>query len=169
MGFDQGRSTRDSFRVFFTASWNSDSFLALGMKSLRSIPGRLVVAFKRNRSEILLFCAVVFAYLYFFPYFSQLNSPAENSRIYMVKAIVDHGTFAVDPVLREGNPYVVDLARYEGKLYSAKAPGTSFLGVPFYFVARQFGDLSMLATTYLLRLFVSILPSLIFLAFFYRA
>ncbi len=121
-----------------------------------------------RRDDVLLYLGVVVLYLYFFPYFEGLNSPADNSRLYMVKAIVDHGTFAVDEVLGGLYQPIADFSQHDGKLYSCRAPGTSFLGVPFYFVLSQLGPLSKLEEMYFLRLFVGTLPSLVFLFYVFR-
>ncbi len=115
-----------------------------------------------------IFAAICFCYLYCFPYFEQLNSPAENARLYAVKAMVEHHSFAVDRVLNATYPRVVDLSARDGHYYSCKAPGTSLLGVPVLFIAGAGGQLSKAAEVWLLRTFVSIIPSLLFLYFFGR-
>jgi hypothetical protein len=124
-------------------------------------------AAESKKSKWILLLAVSFCYLYFFPYFAKLNSPAENSRLYMVKAIAEHGTFAINDVFGGEYGYVVDLAKRGDKFYSIKAPGTSFLGVLFFYPASLIFDMSKRTETYLLRLFTSIIPSLIFLFFFF--
>lgn len=85
----------------------------------------------------------------------------------MVKAVVEHKTLTVDPVLRE-RPYNVDLARHEGRLYSIKAPGPSLLAIPFYYVATALTKLTPAQETLLMRLVASTIPALIFLLFFFR-
>ncbi|MBN1605125.1 MAG: hypothetical protein JW940_00755 [Polyangiaceae bacterium] len=120
-----------------------------------------------DRQLLVLFGSVAFLYLYFFPYFDRLNSPAENARIYMVKAIVEHHTFSVDAVIQGLYASNADLSQYDGRLYSCKAPGTSFLGVPVLYAFTRLGSLSKLGETYVLRLFVSTLPSLVFLFVYY--
>jgi len=88
--------------------------------------------------------AVLFAFLllYPFPYQARLNNPNENVRLYMTAALVEHGTYAIDR-MRERWGWVNDAATRDGHVYSVKAPGTSWLGVPgyaFYLgVTRMFG------------------------------
>lgn len=72
-----------------------------------------------------------FAYVYVFPYQSTLNNPNENVRFYMTAAMVESGTYAID-AQRERWGWVNDAAVHGGHVYSVKAPGTSFLGVPGY-------------------------------------
>ena len=74
-------------------------------------------------------CAV--AYLYVFPYQSNLNNPNENVRLYMTAAIVEEGRYEID-TMRERWGWVNDAAKVGRHLYSVKAPGTSLLGVPAY-------------------------------------
>jgi hypothetical protein len=111
---------------------------------------------------------VALAYLLVFPYFARLSNPNENVRIWTTRAIVAHGTFALDEVEREWGE-VGDRASYGGHHYSGKAPGTSLLGVPVLFVASKLaGPLSVRATTWLLRVFTVALPLAFFLLLFGR-
>ncbi|MBZ0116270.1 MAG: hypothetical protein K8H88_04730, partial [Sandaracinaceae bacterium] len=115
-------------------------------------------------------CAI--AYLYVFPYFEPLNNPNENARFYMTAALVEEGTYVVDG-MRARWGWVNDCAIYEGRAYSVKAPGSSFLGVPAYFayfhgsrlIDRPFDRTEAL---WACRVFGSILPWLVFLFYFYR-
>ena len=88
-----------------------------------------------------------------FVYFDRLNNPNELVRVYMARAMLEHGTYsigerrAVPGGFRDGGPvysawgYINDKALVcddprarppacSGKLYAAKAPGPSFLAVP---------------------------------------
>ncbi len=88
-----------------------------------------------------------------FVYFDKLNNPNELVRIYMARALLQHGTYAIGERravpggFRDGGPvysdwgYINDKALVcddprarppacGGKLYAAKAPGPSFLAVP---------------------------------------
>ncbi len=121
-----------------------------------------------RRTAGLVLAGIAFLYLYPFPYFERLNSPNENARLYMVTAVVEHGTLAVDPVLASGRPYIVDLARHDGRLYSIKAPGPSLLGIPFHWAATRVATLSPAGETRLLRLVASTVPALILLPFLFR-
>lgn len=112
----------------------------------------------------------------------------------MTKSIVDYGTFAIGKRVKtprgfkdEGYVHnewgwVNDRALFckkrnekppscEGNLYSAKAPGASYLGVVVYFVMKNIyklfnKTLSKGEIIYFLRLFTVIFPSLIFIFFF---
>ncbi len=120
----------------------------------------------------MLYGILVLAYLYAFPYQDRTNNPNENVRFFMTAAIVDEHTFAIDHV-REQWGWVNDAAIYGGHAYSVKAPGTSYLGVPGYWVYRQWCSRTGHAfdrTTALWasRFTGSILPTLWFLFAFHR-
>ena len=126
-----------------------------------------------NRRETLValgLCA--FAYLYVFPYQNKLNNPNENVRFYMTAAIVEEQRYEID-AMRARWGWVNDAAKYEGHLYSVKAPGTSLLGVPGYaaylgatrLLGREFDRTQAL---WVCRVTASVLPTLFFLFFFHR-
>jgi len=75
-------------------------------------------------------------YLWIFPYHAAVNNPNENVRVYMTVAVVDDGTFAINRIEQLWG-YTNDKAIREGRLYSSKAPGTSYLGVPFYWALTK--------------------------------
>ncbi|MBM4373325.1 MAG: hypothetical protein FJ098_16835, partial [Deltaproteobacteria bacterium] len=126
--------------------------------------------------------------LFWFP----INNPNERVRIYMTAAMVDHGSFAIGYREARGRTfhdggsiydrwgYVNDKALVcddpeleppdcEGRLYSAKAPGSSFLAVPAYLLARFLGDPDdYREVAQYLRFFTMVLPGLLFLVFFRR-
>lgn len=58
--------------------------------------------------------------------------PNQNSRLDMVVAVVDDGTFRIDRYVAN----TVDYARIGDEYYSDKAPGAAFLGIPIYAAAR---------------------------------
>lgn len=96
--------------------------------------------FRPNQAAwTLLLGAIAFVYLYQAPYFEYLNNPNENVRIYTTRALVEHGTWAIDDVVEEWG-YVNDKAIYEGRLYSAKAPAMALLAIPSYLVHRSLND-----------------------------
>lgn len=74
-----------------------------------------------------LFLALILliSYAYFFPRWAD---PNQNSRLDMVVAVVEDGTFAIDPYVAN----TVDYARVGEHYYSDKPPGTAFLGIPVY-------------------------------------
>jgi hypothetical protein len=115
---------------------------------------------------------VVLAYLTVFPYYGRINNPNENARIWATRAIVELHELSINRACERWG-YVNDKAIFEGRIYSGKAPGASFLGVPVYatarFVARLFGaTLSPRGITLALRFFAVGLPLAIFLFFFAR-
>lgn len=119
-----------------------------------------------------LFGILALAYVYVFPYQDRTNNPNENVRFFMTAAIVDDHTFAIDHVRQQWG-WVNDAAVYEGRAYSVKAPGTSYLGVPGYWLYRQWctrGGHTFDRTTalWMTRFTGSILPTLWFLYAFHR-
>lgn len=132
-------------------------------------------------------------YLWVFPFHDVVRNPNENVRVYMTVAIVDDHTFAINRI--EGAwGYVNDKAVRAGRLYSSKAPGTSYLGVPFYWALTRLThrDSHVVAAApapvvapgrrpppprqpidrtrvmYVLRLFSTVLPGLVFGWFWHR-
>lgn len=133
-------------------------------------------------------------YLWVFPFHDVVRNPNENVRVYMTVAIVDDRTFAINRI--EGAwGYVNDKAVRLGRLYSSKAPGTSYLGVPFYWaltkLTRQDSHVRAVVAPapavpgrpappapkppidrtrvmYVLRLFSNVLPALLFGWFWHR-
>jgi hypothetical protein len=146
----------------------------------------------RRRRRWLL-AAIAFLLLWTWPHLGALNNPNEHVRLFMTAALVEHGTFAIGyRVPADGGAgakgfrdegsmharwgYVNDRALVcdapgeqgpdcAGTLYAGKAPGTSYLGVPFYaatwLVHRALGQEPTKATALgVLRVFTSILPVL---------
>jgi hypothetical protein len=101
-----------------------------------SAPVRLADRGERRRS-LLLFILLLACFAYTFPRWAD---PNQNSRLDMVFAIVDDGTFQIDRYV--GN--TVDYAQVGGHYYSDKAPGIAFLGVPIYAAARPLLNLPVL-------------------------
>jgi hypothetical protein len=113
------------------------------------------------------------AYLVASPYFERLNNPNENARVWATRAIVTQHVLNIDEMQREWG-YVNDKAKNEHHVYSGKAPGTSFAGVPVLWVHTKLRQLvnwpapDKRAATFWLRLFVVKLPLCAFLFFFAR-
>jgi hypothetical protein len=107
--------------------------------------------------------AIAIAYLYVFPYFPRIHSANELPRAYLVKAIVDDHTFAIDRgVARWGT--TSDVSPSGGHQYSNKAPGSSLLAVPAYAVVRAVaGEPSLAVTLWLCRVTTGIAPMIVFL------
>lgn len=94
---------------------------------------RALPANKKNRelwTSLMLFLLLLFCSAYTFPRWADWN---QNSRFDLVLAIVDQGTLCIDNYYHNTGDY----ALFEGHHYSDKAPGTSFLGIPIYWVFRQ--------------------------------
>lgn len=85
------------------------------------------------RIAILIFSILLSCYAYFFPRWADWN---QNSRLNLVMAIVDQGTLYVDGYY-DGYTATGDYAEYEGHIYSTKAPGSAFLGVPVYWAFQK--------------------------------
>ena len=103
------------------------------------------------------------AYLIAAPYFERLNNPNENVRVWATRAIVAHHVLNIDDVQREWG-WVNDKAKNEHHVYSGKAPGATFAGVPVLWVQTKLRQLvgwpppGKHAATFWLRLFVVKLP-----------
>lgn len=125
--------------------------------------------FRRSLAVVAL-CA--FGLLYAFPYHPKIGNPNEKLRLYMTAAIVEEGSYAVN-TFRKRWGWVNDAAIVDGRYYSVKAPGTSFLGVPAYFgyhvvqSARE-QPVNLAVAHWWARVTAVILPVLAFLFFFHR-
>jgi hypothetical protein len=103
------------------------------------------------------------AYLIASPYFERLNNPNENVRVWATRAIVANHVLNIDAVEREWG-WTNDKAKNEHHVYSGKAPGATFVGVPVLWVQTKLPGKH--ATTFWLRLFVVKLPLCAFLFLF---
>jgi len=122
-----------------------------------------------------------------FVYFDRLNNPNELVRVYMARAILEHGTYAIGERhlvpggFSDGGPvysdwgYINDKALVcddprarppacSGKLYAAKAPGASFLAVPVLGALKLAlrHEPSRTAAVFLLRWVFCIVPTALF-------
>jgi hypothetical protein len=93
-------------------------------------PARRFVLDRDRLIACLLVLVLTVVYAYVFPRWAD---PNQDSRLKMVVAIVDDGTFRIDRYLGT----TVDYARVGDHYYSDKAPGVAFLGVPVYWALRQ--------------------------------
>jgi hypothetical protein len=114
---------------------------------------------------------VAFAMLWAQPYFERLNAPNELVRVYATMAIVDQGTYAIDGLSPGKYGWINDRSGHGGKHYACKAPGTSFLGVPVYWLTKKVagwaGTQPSLRTIVLtLRVCCVVLPIVLFLLLF---
>jgi hypothetical protein len=107
------------------------------------------------------------------PYFERLNNPNENVRVWATRAVIQHHVLNIDELTREWG-YVNDKAKNEHHIYSGKAPGVSFVGVPVAWAHAKLRGLvgwplpGKRETTFWLRLFAVKLPLCLFLLFFAR-
>lgn len=94
-------------------------------------------AINDKKEEILLVLFLLSIYAYTFPRWAD---PNQNSRLNMVFAVVEEGTFRIDSFVAN----TVDYAKVGDHYYSDKAPGVAFLGIPAYAVIKMFLDLPAL-------------------------
>ncbi len=78
----------------------------------------------RLNQTILAFILLI-SYIYILPRWADQNT---NSRMDMIIAVVDNGTFQIDPYVQN----TVDFAKVGDHFYSDKPPGAGFLGIPLY-------------------------------------
>ncbi len=100
---------------------------------------------KRNR--IALLCIILFLNTYFFQHYDNIPNPNEQSRIYLTASIVDNHKISIDEQIKRFGD-TIDISRFNNKAYCDKAPGLSFLGVPFYFILKQLSKLFNFTLTY---------------------
>jgi len=107
--------------------------------------------------------AIAVVYLYAFPYYPKIQSANELPRVYLVKAMVDDGTFAIDAgVKRWGG--TADVSPHGKHQYSNKAPGSSLIVVPFYAAVKLVaGEPSLAFTMWLCRVVSGVVPAILFL------
>ena len=82
---------------------------------------------------LLIFLILLSCYAYFFPRWADWN---QNSRLNLVMATVDQGALYIDDYY-DGYTATGDYAEYEGHIYSTKATGSAFLGVPVYWAFQK--------------------------------
>lgn len=82
---------------------------------------------RRYRCEVVVFCVLVFSFAYF-----QHSAPGwnVNSRFALTLALGETGSAEVSRYAGRPGLETMDLAEYEGRVYSDKSLGTSLLGVP---------------------------------------
>ncbi len=92
---------------------------------------------KEQLDQIGLLAILLLCYVYFFPHWAD---PNQNSRLDMVVAVVDDGTFQIDKYVQN----TVDYAKVGEHYYSDKAPGTAFLGIPLYAGLKVFLNMPLM-------------------------
>lgn len=112
--------------------------------------------------------AIAALYLYVFPYYPRIHSANELPRVYLVKAIVDDHTFVIDRQVERFGA-TSDLARRDDHFYQNKAPGASFVVVPFYAALEAIaGEPSLAVTMWLCRIVTGVIPTIAFLLLLWR-
>lgn len=87
---------------------------------------RLLGGIKQEHiNQSFIFLVLLLCYTYIFPRWAD---PNQNSRLNMIVAVVDDGTFEIDKYVQN----TVDYAKVGEHYYSDKAPGAAFLAMPFY-------------------------------------
>ncbi len=81
------------------------------------------------RDTIFVFFILLLAYVYMFPRWADWN---QTSRLNLVRALVELNTVRIDEYVTNTGDYVI----HNGHVYTDKAPGPSFIAVPFYFALR---------------------------------
>lgn len=117
--------------------------------------------------------ALVFLYVYSFPYFAETRHANELPRAYLTRAMVDDGTFAIDTGVRRWGS-TADVSPYGGHQYSNKAPGASMLAVPAYAAVRGVRSImgasepTLAQTIWLCRIVTGVIPTLLFLLMMWK-
>ncbi len=70
-------------------------------------------------------------------YFYQDPQSNGNSRLAVVRAVVEHGSLQIDSYLQQASWASVDKAYYNGHYYGDKGIGSSLVAVPLYFIIYQ--------------------------------
>jgi hypothetical protein len=114
----------------------------------------------------------VAVYVLAFPYHPGLRSPNELSRLMQSRALVDFGEPSLNRAMRVYGP-VGDLSYRDGRFYPSKAPLLSYAAAPIYAVLRLFagnqpGVVPEIPLIFFSRLLLTILPTLVTLAFLRR-
>jgi hypothetical protein len=113
-------------------------------------------------------CALL---VYAFPYYPAIRSANELPRVYLVQAIVEHGTITLDHVPKP--LHTVDMSPSGGHVYSNKAPGSSFLAIPGYLgleavKAVTGGEPTLGEVMWICRITTGVIPTLAFLLLLWR-
>jgi hypothetical protein len=87
----------------------------------------------RRRDAILICIILLLAYSYALPRWADWS---QNSRLDLVRALVEQGTTRIDAYVANTGDY----AEYHGHTYTDKPPGLSLVGVPVYAVALPLID-----------------------------
>ncbi|MFV9504555.1 MAG: hypothetical protein AB4911_08300 [Oscillochloridaceae bacterium umkhey_bin13] len=89
--------------------------------------------------SFLIFALLLICYAYTLPRWSDWN---QNSRLNLVLALVDDGTVSIDRYVANTGDYAI----YNGRTYTDKPPGLSFMALPVYLGLRPILDLPPVQT-----------------------
>ncbi|HUQ02397.1 MAG TPA: hypothetical protein VM261_07865 [Kofleriaceae bacterium] len=112
--------------------------------------------------------AIALVMVYAFPHYPSIRSANELPRLYLVMAMADDQTFAIDEgVARWGA--TADVSPSGGHQYSNKAPGSSMLAVPAYVALRGVTHVvagrepTLGEMMWTVRIWTGVIPTLLFL------
>lgn len=113
------------------------------------------------------FGLLALCHIYFLQIYPSFVPPNELSRLLLVSAVVDDGTFQIDQAIRRYGD-CEDKASFHGHSYSDKDIGMSLLGIPFYALLRLIETVFQIRFSagiaiFYLRIFTITLPALLFL------
>lgn len=119
--------------------------------------------YRPTRPDLLLIAFLAVALASVFPYFPEIRSANELSRLYLTLALVDDHTTSIDgPLTRYGD--ISDKAVREARYYSDKAPGMAFVALPFVWLHHAVTSAPTLETDVrIARLVGSTLPTIVLL------
>jgi hypothetical protein len=108
------------------------------------------------RTTVVAICGLLVAIGIASPLHLPLNNPNEGVRVFSARALVEHGTLAIDPVIAAWG-YIDDKATKDGRTYQSKAPLPALLGAAVYALVRPLtGELSRPALTRVCRAAVAV-------------
>ncbi len=113
------------------------------------------------------FCLLVLGHIFFLQIYPLFVPPNELSRLLLVSAVLDDGTFQIDQAIQRYGD-CEDKASFQGHSYSDKDIGISLLGIPFYALLRLIETVFRIRFSagiaiFFLRIFTVTFPALLFL------
>lgn len=126
------------------------------------------MALDSSRRIVIASILTCIAYLFFFQIFPNFRNPNETSRFFLTSAIVEDHAVNIDGAMKRYGD-TKDKSIYNGHFYAAKPIGYSIFAVPFYFAFAKITELRDAAVAmWFLRIFVNLIPLLMFSVFFFR-
>ena len=126
-----------------------------------------------NREPWWVLVALGAVYLYGFPFFAALKHANELPRILTTEQLAERRSFRLDERMNDLGSLADISTTPEGHKYQNKAPGVSILGLPVYYPLSAGYQLAgrrppLMLVTWLLRVCLATLPTLVFLVYFRR-